>query len=92
MSLKRAYTCKYVTSRYKIARALEIVLHAIYKKGYVFKYLNVFQCNNGSEFKSVVKKLLEQHNVDARRTTRKFKDTHTHIFFKRLLKISFSTN
>ena len=49
-----------VASRYKIARALRtkkasefaFVLEAIYKKDGVFKYPKIFQCDNGSEFKS----------------------------------------
>ena len=61
-----------VASRYKVARALRskkasevsFVLEAIYKKGDVFKYPKVFQCDNGSDFKSDVTKLLEKHNVD----------------------------
>ena len=61
-----------VASKYKVARPLKtkkpsevvFVLEAIYKKGGVFKYPKVFQCNNGSEFKSEVTKLLEKHNVD----------------------------
>ena len=46
----------------------------IYKKGRVFKYPKLFQCDNGSEFKSDVSKLLEKHNVDIRRTTTKYKE------------------
>ena len=49
-----------VPSRYKVARPLKtkkssdvtFVLEAIYKKGGVFKYPKVFQCDNGSEFKN----------------------------------------
>ena len=49
-----------VASRYKVARPLRtkkssegaFVLEAIYKKGGVFKYPKVFQCDNGSEFKN----------------------------------------
>ena len=74
-----------VPSRNKVARALRtkkasevsFVLEAIYKKGGVFKYPKVFQCDNGSEFKSDVTKLLEKHNVDIRRRTTKCKHTHT---------------
>ena len=40
------------------------MLEAIYKKGGVFKYPKAFQCDNGSEFKNEVTKLLEKHNVD----------------------------
>ena len=61
-----------VALRYNVARALRtkkarevaFVLEAIYKKGSVFKYPKVFQCNNGSEFKSDVTKMLEKHNTD----------------------------
>ena len=55
-----------VASRYKVARPLRtkkssevaFVLEAIYKKGGVFKYPKTFQCDNGSEFKNEVTKLL----------------------------------
>ena len=74
-----------VASRYKVARPLRtkkssevaFVLEAIYKKGIVFKYPKTFQCDNGSEFKNEVTKLLEKHNVDIRRATAKYKHTHT---------------
>ena len=52
------------------------MLQAIYKKCGVFKYPKVFQCDNGSEFKKEVTKLLEKHNVDIRRATTKYKHTH----------------
>ena len=50
-----------VASRYKVTRPIRtktssevaFVLEAIYKKGGVLKYPNVFQCDNGSEFKKV---------------------------------------
>ena len=78
-------TCKYiltgadVASRYKVARSLRtkkvsevlFVLGEIYKKGRIFKYPKVFQCNNGSEFKGDMTKLLEKHNVDIRKATTK---------------------
>ena len=61
-----------VASRYKVARPLRtkkpsevaFVLEAIYKKDDAFKYPKVFHCDNGSEFKKEVKKVLEKHNVD----------------------------
>ena len=61
-------------STYKAARVLStkkssevpFVLESIYKNGDVFKYLKLLQCDNGSEFKNEVTKLLEQHNVDVR--------------------------
>ena len=48
-----------VASRYKVARALRtkksskiaFVLESIYKKGGVFKYPKVFQCDNRPKFK-----------------------------------------
>ena len=66
-----------VASRYKVPRPLRtkksskvaFVLEAIYKKGGVFKYPKVFQCDNGSEFKKKLTKLLEKHNADIRRAT-----------------------
>ena len=89
-----------VESRYKVTRPLKIkdssevafVLEAIYKKGGVFKYPKVFQCDNGSEFKNEVTKLLEKHNVDIRRATTKYKHTHTafvEAFNRELAKLLF---
>ena len=52
----------------------------------------MFQCDNGSEFKNKVTKLLEKHNVEIRRTTRKYKNTHTafeEAFNKELAKLLF---
>ena len=74
-----------IASRYKVARALKtkkssevaFVLEAIYKKGGVFKYPKVFQCDNGPEFKNKVTKLLEKHNAGIQRATTKYKHTHT---------------
>ena len=85
MSKKDILTALDVASRYKVTRPLRtkksgevaFVLEAIYKKGGVFKYLKVFQCDNGSEFKNEMTKLLEKHNVDIRRATAKYKKTHT---------------
>ena len=89
-----------VASRYKVARPLRtkksskvaFVLEAIYKKGGVFKYPKAFQCDNGSEFKNEVTKLLQKHNVDIQRATTKYKHTHTafaEAFNKELAKLSF---
>ena len=72
-----------VASRYKVTRPLRtkkssevaFVLEAIYKKGGVFKYPKTFQCDNGSEFKNEVTKLLEKNKVEIRRATTKYKDT-----------------
>ena len=74
-----------VASRYKVAKPLmtkkssvvSFVLGAIYKKGSDFKHSKVFQCDNGSEFKGEVTKLLGKHNVDIRRATTKYKHTDT---------------
>ena len=59
-----------VASRYKAGRPLktkkssEVVdmLEDIYRKG-PLKYPETFQCDNGSEFKGDVTKLLKKHNV-----------------------------
>ena len=52
----------------------------------------MFQSDNGHEFKSDVTKLLEKDNVDIRRTTTKYKHTHTafvEAFNKELAKLLF---
>ena len=87
-----------VASRYKVTRPLRnskssevaFVLKAIYKKGGVFKYPRTFQCDNGSELKNEVAKLLEKHNAEIRRATTKYKHTHTafvEVFNKELAKL-----
>ena len=43
---------------------LRTVTKAIKKKGGVFKYPKVFQCDNGPEFKNEVTKLLKKNKVD----------------------------
>ena len=87
-----------VASRYKVPLRIKkssevaFVLEAIYKKGGVFKYPKTFQCDNGSEFKNEVTKLLEKHNVEIRRATTKYKHTHTafvEAFNKELAKLLF---
>ena len=89
-----------VASRYEVATPLKtkkasevaFALKAMHKKGGVFKYPKVFQCDNGSEFKSDVTNLLEKHNVDIRRTTTKYKHTHTafvEAFNRELAKLLF---
>ena len=89
-----------VVSRYKVAKPIKIkgssevafVLEAIYKRGGVFRYPKAFQCDNGSEFKNEVAKLLEKHNVDVRRATTKYKHTHApfmEAFNKELAKLLF---
>ena len=86
--------------RYKVSRPfrtknsneIAFVLEAIYKKGSVFKYPRTFQCDNGSEFKNEVTKLLEKHNVEVRRATTKYKHTHTvfvEAFNRELAKLLF---
>ena len=65
---------------------------AIYKKGGLLKYPKTFQCDNGSEFKNEVTKLLEKHNTEIRRATTKHKHTHTtflEAFNKELAKLLF---
>ena len=89
-----------VASRCKVTRPLRtkkssdvaFVLETFYKKGGVFKYPKVFQCDNGSEFKNEVTKLLENYNVDIRRATTKYKHVHTSFveaFNKELAKLLF---
>ena len=89
-----------VASRYKVSRPLRtkkssevaFVLEVIYKKGGMFKYPKTFQCDNGSEFKNEVTKLLEKHKVEIRRATKKYKHTHTafvEAFNKELAKLLF---
>ena len=39
-----------------------LLLVAIYKKGGLFKYPNIFKCDNVTEFNSDVTKLLEKQN------------------------------
>ena len=48
----------------------------IYKVG-PLKYPTIFQCDNGSEFKGEVTKMLEKNEVKIRRVTTKYKHTHT---------------
>ena len=45
------------------------MLKTIYKEGGVFKYPKVFQCDNGSEFKRDVTKMIKKHNTDNQRAT-----------------------
>ena len=58
----------------------------------MFKYSKTFQCDNGSEFKNEVTKLLEKSSVDIRRAITKYKHTHTafeEAFNKELEKLFF---
>ena len=80
-------------SRYKVARPLRTkqardvieMIANIYKVG-PLKYPEIFQCDNGSEFKGDVTKMLEKNEVKIRRVTTKYKHTHT-AFVKALNKI-----
>ena len=82
-----------VASRYKVARALRTkqardvaeMLADIYKVG-PLTYPKIFQCNNGSEFKGEVTKMLEKQEVKIRRVMTKYKHTHT-AFIEALNKI-----
>ena len=78
----------------KKASEVSFFLEAICKKGGVFKYPKVFQCDNGSAFKSDVTKLLEKHDVDIRRTKTKYKHTNAafvEVFNKELTKLFLSS-
>ena len=73
-------------SRYKVERPLRMkqardvaeMIADIYKVGPLM-YPKVFQCNNGSEFKGEMTKMLVQHEVKIQRVTTKY--THTHTAF-----------
>ena len=52
---------------------------AIHKRGGVFEYPNIFQCVNGSDFKSDMKKLYKKHNFNVWRVTAKHKHIHTAV-------------
>ena len=69
-----------VASRYKVACPLKTkqakeVAEMIYKAG-PLTYPKVFQCDNGSEFKSEAAKLLEKNNGEINRATTKYKHEH----------------
>ena len=80
-------------SRYKVARPLRTkqardvaeMIADIYKVG-PLTYPKIFQCDNGSEFKGDVTKVLEKQEVKIRRVTTKYKHTHT-AFVEALNKI-----
>ena len=71
-------------SRFKVARPLRTkqakdvaeMIADIYKVGPLM-YPSIFQCDNGSEFKAEVTKMLEKHEVKIQRVTTKYKHTHT---------------
>ena len=80
-------------SRYKVARLLRTkqardvaeMIADIYKVG-PLTYPSTFQCDNGSEFKGEVTKMLEKHKVKIQRVTTKYKHTHS-AFVEALNKI-----
>ena len=80
-------------SRYKVARLLRTkqardvaeMIADIYKVG-PLTYPSTFQCDNDSEFKGEVTKMLEKHEVKIQRVTTKYKHTHT-AFVEALNKI-----
>ena len=82
-----------VASRYKVARPLRTkqakdvadTIADIYKVG-PLTYPKTFQCDNGSEFKAEVSKMLEKHEVIIQCETTKYKHTHT-AFVEALNKI-----
>ena len=71
-------------SRYKVVRPLRTkqardvaeMIANIYKVR-PLPYPRIFQCDNGSEFKGEVTKMLEKHEVKIRQVTTKYKHTHT---------------
>ena len=73
-----------VASRYKVAGPLRTkqgkdvaeMIADIYKVG-PLTYPKIFQCDNDSEFKAEVTKMLEKHEVKIRQVTTKYKHTHT---------------
>ena len=80
-------------SRYKVSRLLRTnqardmaeMIANIYKVG-PLTYPKIFQCDNGSEFKGEITKMLEKHKVKIWRVTTKYAHTHT-AFFETLNKI-----
>ena len=80
-------------SRFKVARPLRTkqvkdlaeMIVDIYKVR-PLKFPKIFQCDNGSEFKGDVTKMLEKNEVKIRRVTTKYKHTHT-AFVEALNKI-----
>ena len=61
------------------------IIADIYKVG-PLTYPKIFQCNNGSEFKAEVTKVLEKHEVTIQHATTTYKHTHT-AFVEALNKI-----
>ena len=82
-----------VASRYKVARPLRTkqvedvaeIIADIYKVS-PLTCPKIFQCDNGSEFKREMTRLLEKHEVKIRRVTTKYKHTDT-AFIEALNKV-----
>ena len=55
-------------------------------QGWSITYPKVFQCDDGSEFKGEMTKMLEKHGVKIQQVTTKYKHNHT-VFVKALNKI-----
>ena len=62
--------------RTKQVRDMDEMIADIYKVG-PLTYPSIFQCDNGSEFKREMTKMLEKHEVKIRRVTTKYVHTHT---------------
>ena len=90
-----------VASRFKVATPLRTkqacdvaeMIADIFKVG-PLTYLKIFQCDNGSEFKGEVTKMLEKNEVKIRRAMTKYAHSHTafvealnKIFAERLFKV-----
>ena len=71
--------------RTKQARDVAEMIADIYKVG-PLKFPKIFQCDNDSEFKGEVTKMLEKNEIKIRRATTKYKHTHT-AFVEALNKI-----
>ena len=101
MPLDSLYGSKYkyilagidAASRYKVTRPLKTkqakdvaeMIADIYKVG-PLKYPKIFRCDNSSEFKEEVTKMLEKQEVKIQRLMTKYKHTHT-AFVEALNKI-----
>ena len=62
--------------RTKQAKDVAEMIADIYKVG-PLTYPKIFQCDNGSEFKAEVTKMLEKHGVKIWHSTTIYKHTHT---------------
>ena len=82
-----------MASRYKVARLLRTkqaagvatMIANIYKVG-PLNYLKIFQCDNGSEFKEEMTKLLPKHEVPIQQVMTKYKHTQT-VFLEAFSKV-----